>query len=109
MYQAAFDASQASPKKDKKANEKKIAAPKKQLPSNISQAVKENVRVEDLKNLLETAQTRFPDSPLLWLRDLAAYLNLNLVCQNQEEYSVFGWGSILIPYREHEEGNQCDG
>merc|ERR1719474_188760 len=52
MYQAAFDASQASPKKDKKetngtankdkkANEKKIAAPKKQqLPSNISQAVK---------------------------------------------------------------------
>merc|ERR1719474_1850737 len=101
MYQAAFDASQASPRKDKKetngtankdkkANEKKIAAPKKQLPSNISQAVKENVRVEDLKNLLETAQTRFPDSPLLWLRDLAAYLNLNLVCQNQEEYSVFG-------------------
>merc|ERR1719481_1843057 len=90
MYQAAFDASQASPKKDKKANEKKVAAPKKQLPSNISQAVKENVRVEDLKNLLETAQTRFPDSPLLWLRDLAAYLNMNLVCQNQEEYSIFG-------------------
>merc|ERR1719516_291026 len=101
MYQAAFNASQASPKKDKKdtngtankekkSSDKKVAAPKKQLPSNISQAVKENVRVEDLKNLLETAQTRFPDSPLLWLRALAAYLNLNLVCQNQEEYSIFG-------------------
>merc|ERR1719447_2160950 len=101
MYQAAFNASQASPKKDKKdtngtankekkSSDKKVTAPKKQIPANISQAVKENVRVEDLKNLLETAQTRFPDSPLLWLRDLAAYLNLNLVCQNQEEYSIFG-------------------
>merc|ERR1719481_594663 len=73
MYQAAFNASQASPKKDKKdtngtankekkSSDKKVTAPKKQIPANISQAVKENVRVEDLKNLLETAQTRFPDS-----------------------------------------------
>merc|ERR1719228_130290 len=124
MYQAAFNASQASPKKDKKdtngtankekkSSDKKVIAPKKQIPANISQAVKENVRVEDLKNLLETAQTRFPDSPLLWLRDLAAYLNLNLVCQNQEEYSIFGGdpSSFLTANTAHElqKGYQCDG
>merc|ERR1719342_1031518 len=59
MYQATFNASQASPNKEKKPSDKKVTAPKKQIPANISQAVKENVRVEDLKNLLETAQTRF--------------------------------------------------
>ena len=49
-----------------KPKEKKPERPK--VPSSISQAVKENVRVEDLKNLLELTKTRFPDSPLLWLR-----------------------------------------
>merc|ERR1719158_803981 len=74
MYQAAFDPSPPSPKKDNKAangtngkekpksTEKKVEKPK--TPITLSQAVKENLRVEDLKNLLEMSQTRFPDSPL---------------------------------------------
>merc|ERR1712123_61880 len=87
MYQAAFNPTPASPKKDKKetngtakskpkSNEKKVEKPK--IPSTLAQAVKENLRVEDLKNLLESSQVRFPDSPLLWVRDIAAYLNLKL-------------------------------
>ena len=37
--------------------------------------------MEDLKNLLETSQARFPDSPLLWLRDVATFLNQKLVTE----------------------------
>jgi len=91
MYQAAFDPSPPSPKKDakqsngtkvegKKSTEKKVDT-KPKTPSTLSQAVKENLRVEDLKNLLETSQARFPDSPLLWLRDLATFLNQKLVTE----------------------------
>ena len=30
---------------------------------------------------METSQARFPDSPLLWLRDLATFLNQKLVTE----------------------------
>lgn len=64
----------------KKSTEKKVDT-KPKLPSTLSQAVKESLRVEDLKNLLETSQARFPDSPLLWLRDVATFLNQKLVTE----------------------------
>ena len=48
------------------------------------------VRVEDLKNLLESSQVRFPDSPLLWVRDVAAYLNLKLVTEPPVEGDILG-------------------
>ena len=93
----------------KKSTEKK-AEPKPRLPSTLSQAVKvimkmmtmmmirmmflkDNVRVEDLKNLVETSQTRFPDSPLLWLRDVATFLNQKLVTDpvvSVADFDVFG-------------------
>jgi len=99
MYQAAFNPTPASPKKDKKetngtakpkpkSNEKKVEKPK--IPSTLAQAVKENLRVEDLKNLLESSQVRFPDSPLLWVRDIAAYLNLKLVTMPIVEGDILG-------------------
>merc|ERR1712123_176923 len=99
MYQAAFNPTPASPKKDKKetngtakskpkSNEKKVEKPK--IPSTLAQAVKENLRVEDLKNLLESSQVRFPDSPLLWVRDIAAYLNLKLVTMPPVEGDILG-------------------
>eukprot|EP00092_Neocalanus_flemingeri_P036346 GFUD01039569.1.p1 GENE.GFUD01039569.1~~GFUD01039569.1.p1 ORF type:complete len:658 (+),score=187.25 GFUD01039569.1:206-2179(+) len=99
MYQAAFNPTPASPKNDKKetngtakakpkSTEKKVEKPK--IPSTLGQAVKENLRVEDLKNLLESSQTRFPDSPLLWVRDVAAYLNIKLVTQPPTEGDILG-------------------
>ena len=54
---------------------------KPKIPSTLTQAVKENLRVEDLKNLLVTPQARFPDSPLLWLRDLTTFLNQKLITE----------------------------
>jgi len=91
MYTSAFDPTPASPKKKEsngtakppavpsKPKEKKVEKPK--LPSSLAEAVKAEVRVEDLKNLVESSQARFPDSPLLWLRDVAAFLNLKLVTE----------------------------
>ena len=38
-----------------------------------------NLRVDDLKQLIDVCQTKFPDTPILWLRDLASYLNIKLV------------------------------
>ena len=48
-----------------------------------------NLRLDDLKHLVESCQTKFPDSPLLWLRDLAVYLNLKLVYEDKSEVGVF--------------------
>jgi len=98
MYASAFDApAPPSPKKSPKANgSAKPAAPKTkkvekpQLPSSLQEAVKQQLRVEDLKNLIESSQTRFPDSPLLWLRDVAAYLNLKLVTDPPTEGDLLG-------------------
>lgn len=88
MY-GAFNPSPASPKKEKKESNGTAAVkekpketktePKPKLPSTLSQAVKDKLRVDDLKSLLEESQTKFPDSPLLWLRDVATYLNQKLV------------------------------
>ena len=35
-----------------------------------------NVKLEDVKKMLENSQGLFPDSPILWLRDIAAYFNI---------------------------------
>ena len=48
-----------------------------------------NLRVDDIRQLIEACQTKFPDSPLLWLRDLAAYLNLKLVNTDDSEAGIF--------------------
>jgi hypothetical protein len=71
-----------------KTKEKRVEKP--QVPSTLQEAVKQQMRVEDLKNLIESSQQRFPDSPLLWLRDVAAYLNLKLVTDPPTEGDILG-------------------
>merc|ERR1719357_1243565 len=100
MYASAFDPAPKSPKKvsngtgnkpapaKPKVAEKKVEKPK--VPGTVTEAVKEKLRVEDLKLLIEEVQQRWPDSPLLWLRDVATYLNLNLVSQTECVGDVLG-------------------
>ena len=64
----------------KKSSEKKVDS-KSKIPSTLTQTVKENLWVDNLKNLLETSQARSPDSPLLWLRDLTTFLNQKLITE----------------------------
>ena len=63
--------------KPKPKAEKKAEKPR--LPGSVVQAVKENLRVEDLKLLLESSQSQFPDSPLLWLRFADSHHSVNLM------------------------------
>jgi len=68
---------------------KKEAAPEKpKVPKDIHEAVKTNLRLEDVKQLIDICQTRFPDMPVLWLRDLASYLNIKLVNQGSSEFDL---------------------
>jgi len=104
MYSAAFDPP-PSPKKDAKKATRSPAkpAPKKaakkeekpKLPATLEEAVKRSLRVEDLKNLLDATQQKFPDSPLLWLRDIAAYLNLKLVTDPPMKEQVLAGGPMM--------------
>lgn len=59
--------------------------PKQKMPVTLSQAVKENLRADDLKKLLEESQNKFPESPLLWLRDVTTYLNQRLATTSSDE------------------------
>jgi len=63
--------------------------PKPKVPKDITEAVKMNLRVEDLKQLIDVCQTKFPDAPILWLRDLASYLNIKLVNKSSSEFGIF--------------------
>lgn len=99
MYASAFDPTPPSPKKkEANGNAKPVAATKTKekrvekpsVPGTLQEAVKQQMRVEDLKNLIESSQQRFPDSPLLWLRDVAAYLNLKLVTDPPTEGDILG-------------------
>jgi len=56
------------------------------LPSSLEEAVKTKIKLDELRNIIEEVQQRWPDSPLLWLRDVAQYLNFALVTNQQEEH-----------------------
>jgi hypothetical protein len=74
------------------AKKKKESAPapvKPKVPKDIHEAVKMNLRVDDVRQLIDVCQTKFPDSPILWLRDLASYLNIKLVNQGPSEFQLF--------------------
>jgi hypothetical protein len=92
----AFDPQPKSPKKDANGAAKPKPKPqaakveKPRVPATVAEAVKERVRVEDLKTLLDEVQQRWPDSPLLWLRDVAGYLNHSLVTQPEAAVEVLG-------------------
>lgn len=73
----------------KKAPKKEPVPPKPKTPANLQEAVKMNLRVDDIKHLIESCQNKFPDSPLLWLRDLASYLNLKLVNDEKLDVGIF--------------------
>jgi len=95
-FASAFDPTPKSPKKEangvsKPAAKAKPSAPrveKPAVPKTVAEAVRAKVKVEELRTVIEEVQIRWPDSPLLWLRDVAGYLNHALV--TQPELSVEG-------------------
>jgi len=57
------------------------------LPASLEEAVKTKIKLDELRNIIEEVQLRWPESPLLWLRDVAQYLNVALITSQQEEPS----------------------
>jgi len=55
------------------------------LPASLEEAVKAKIKLDELRSIIEEVQQRWPDSPLLWLRDVAQYLNFALVTSQEEE------------------------
>ncbi|RWS11991.1 transmembrane protein 214-like protein [Dinothrombium tinctorium] len=76
------------PANDKKtAGKENVAKNKKKKSLNSSQnpivfkklddAIRQ-INLADLRSIMEEVKTRFPESPLIWLKDLASYLNQKL-------------------------------
>lgn len=73
--------------KNGKANSDKKASPEKK-PATIEEAVKK-VSVNELKTLLEKVRDRYPENPILWIRDAAAYFNVALATESPVPLTSF--------------------
>ncbi|CAK9807020.1 Transmembrane protein 214 [Anthophora plagiata] len=64
-------------------SEKKKQEPKEKLPKTIKDALNA-INVDELQTVLTTSQTRFPEAPLIWLKDLAAFLNVKIPIDKED-------------------------
>ncbi|XP_032669571.1 transmembrane protein 214-A isoform X1 [Odontomachus brunneus] len=63
--------------------EKKKQEPKEKPPKNIKDALNA-IDIKELNNVLATAQARYPEAPLIWLKDLAAFLNVKIPIDKED-------------------------
>ncbi|XP_076657105.1 transmembrane protein 214 [Halictus rubicundus] len=63
--------------------EKKKQEPKEKPPKSIKDAL-DMIYVDELSSVLTNGQIRFPDAPLIWLKDLAAFLNLKIPVDKED-------------------------
>ncbi|KAL0132299.1 hypothetical protein PUN28_000230 [Cardiocondyla obscurior] len=68
--------------------EKKKQEPKEKPPKTIKDALNA-INAQELNDLLATAQMRFPEAPLLWLKELDAFLNIKIPI-NKEDTTFSG-------------------
>uniref|UniRef100_A0A1B6G964 Transmembrane protein 214 n=1 Tax=Cuerna arida TaxID=1464854 RepID=A0A1B6G964_9HEMI len=65
-------------KAQKKPKEKKEQSVKENKPPKTIEAAVALITAQDVENVLEVGQMRFPDAPLVWLKGLASWLNTKL-------------------------------
>ncbi|XP_014473777.1 PREDICTED: transmembrane protein 214-A isoform X2 [Dinoponera quadriceps] len=63
--------------------EKKKQEPKEKPPKNIKDALNA-IDVKELNNVLATSQARYPEAPLIWLKNLAAFLNVKIPIDKED-------------------------
>ncbi|XP_076682530.1 transmembrane protein 214 [Andrena cerasifolii] len=63
--------------------EKKKQEPKEKPPKSIKDALN-MINPDELHDILITGQTRFPEAPLIWLKDLAAFLNVKIPIDKED-------------------------
>ncbi|KAK0088175.1 hypothetical protein PV325_012842 [Microctonus aethiopoides] len=75
-------------KKQQKQNQQQSEKKKQQQqqkPKEKSKVVdKTAITVDQVNELLETNKVRFPDAPLIWLKDLVAYVNANIIPEKSD-------------------------
>ncbi|KAG9431285.1 transmembrane protein [Apis mellifera carnica] len=70
-------------KQQKQQSEKKKHEPKEKPPKSIKDALN-MINVAELHNVFINSQTRFPEAPLIWLKDLAAFLNIKIPVDKED-------------------------
>ncbi|KAK2576811.1 hypothetical protein KPH14_005446 [Odynerus spinipes] len=63
--------------------EKKKQEPKEKPPKTIKEALNA-INAEEFSNILATGRLQFPEAPLIWLKDLAAYLNIKIPIEKED-------------------------
>ncbi|XP_029659643.1 transmembrane protein 214-A-like [Formica exsecta] len=74
---------QQQQQKQQQQTEKKKQEPKEKPPKTIKDALNA-ISVQELNELLTTAQIRFPEAPLLWLKELDAFLNIKIPISKED-------------------------
>ncbi|XP_012252880.2 transmembrane protein 214-A [Athalia rosae] len=74
--------------------DKKKSEPKEKPPKSIEGALNA-ISIEELKNILAANQARFPDAPLVWLKDILAYLCVKIPIESNDP--TFGSKSVDYP------------
>ncbi|XP_072763950.1 transmembrane protein 214-A [Anoplolepis gracilipes] len=74
---------QQQQQKQQQQAEKKKQEPKEKPPKTIKDALN-MINVQELNELLTTAQIRFPEAPLLWLKELNAFLNIKIPISKED-------------------------
>ncbi|XP_060814632.1 transmembrane protein 214-A [Bombus pascuorum] len=64
-------------------SEKKKQEPKEKPPKSIKDALNV-INAEELRNVFTSSQTKFPEAPLIWLKDLAAFLNMKIPVDKED-------------------------
>lgn len=44
----------------------------------------QQINAEELRNIFTSSQTKFPEAPLIWLKDLAAFLNIKIPVDKED-------------------------
>ncbi|XP_050586083.1 transmembrane protein 214-A [Bombus affinis] len=64
-------------------SEKRKQEPKEKPPKSIKDALNA-INAEELRNIFTSSQTKFPEAPLIWLKDLAAFLNIKIPVDKED-------------------------
>ncbi|KAJ3646437.1 hypothetical protein Zmor_024025 [Zophobas morio] len=70
-------------KKTQKKQEKPVEIQKSKAPKSIESALKQ-IDVEEFNNVFEKSRSHFPDAPIVWLKDLAHFLNQKINIELQD-------------------------
>ncbi|XP_017885138.1 transmembrane protein 214-A [Ceratina calcarata] len=74
---------QKQQQQQQQSEKKKTEPPKEKPPKSIKDALNA-INAEEFRSILTSSQARFPEAPLIWLKDLAAFLNMKIPVDKED-------------------------